>query len=206
MTERTPPITPRRLGTFVDRYTFRYEREYPHPPERVWEAITTAEHMDAWFMPRNKIEPKPGGRFAFGFGGDPGLAQSGIISEFEPPRVVEFLYGNGNRLRYELHPIEGGTRLYLVDAFDPAFRHDDSLSEQAGGDAPGGLDTPWRPGFMAGFLIALINLDGYLAGKGPTLRDAEEMVRRVHAGEPDKDWSALTDEYRKLISESIPRA
>jgi uncharacterized protein YndB with AHSA1/START domain len=204
--ERTAPTRPLSLGTFIDRYTFRYEREYPHPPERVWEAITTAEHMDAWFMPRNKIEAKPGGRFAFGFGGDPGSTWSGVISEFDPPRALEFRYHNGNRLRYELRPIDGGTRLYLVDAFDPAFRHDDKTSQKAGADQPGGPDTPWRPGFMAGFLIALINLDGYLAGKGPTLQDAEEMVRRVHAGESDKNWLALTDEYRKLISESIPHA
>jgi uncharacterized protein YndB with AHSA1/START domain len=206
MTERTPSISPRRLGSFVDRYTFRYEREYPHPPERVWEAITTADHMDAWFMPRNKIEPKLGGRFAFGFGNDPGAEWSGVISEFEPPRVVEFRYNNGNRLRYELHAIEGGTRLCLVDAYDPAFEREESFSDEAGADLPGGLDTPWRPGFMAGFQIALKNLDGYLAGKGPTLRDAEEMVRRVHAGEYDKGWVALTDEYRKLIRETIPRA
>ena len=198
---RERQVTPEEL----ERYTFRYEREYPHPPERVWQAITAAEHMDAWFMPRNVIEPRQGGRFAFGFGGDPGPAQSGIISLFEPPRVVEFLYDNGNRMRYELHPIEGGTRLYLVDAFDPAFEHEPGLSEETGGDLPGGLDTPWRPGFMAGFLIALTNLDRYLAGNGPTLQDAEEMVRRVRAGESDEHWLALTGEYRQLIRESIPR-
>jgi hypothetical protein len=157
-------------------------------------------------MPKNNIEPKLGGRFAFGFGGDPGPEQSGFISEFEPPRVVEFLYGNGNRMRYELHPIDGGTRLYLLDAFAPTFRHDESLSEETGGDLPEGLDTAWRPGFMAGFMIALVNLDGYLAGNGPSLRDAEEMVRRVRAGHHGNEWLALTDEYRRLISESIPRS
>ena len=206
MTERPLLTRPIRLGTFIDPYTFRYEREYLHPPERVWEAITSAEHMDAWFMPRNQIEAKLGGRFAFGFGGEPGPAQSGVISEFDPPRLVEFLYDNGNRLRYELHPIDGGTRLYLTDAFNPALRHADGLSQEPGADLPGGVDTPWHPGFMAGFLIALINLDGYLAGKGPTLQDAEDMVRRVHAGEHSDDWLALTDEFRKLIRDSIPRA
>ena len=48
---------------------------------------------------------------------------------------------------------------------------------------------------MAGFLIALTNLDRYLAGNGPTLQDAEEMVRRVRAGESDEHWLALTGEY-----------
>jgi uncharacterized protein YndB with AHSA1/START domain len=206
MTERTARNSHLALGTFLDRYTFRYEREYPHPPERIWEAITSAEHMDAWFMPRNKIEPALGGRFAFGFGGDPGPEQSGVISKFDPPRVVEFLYDKGGWMRYELQAIEGGTRLHLIQAFDPAFRHDDGLSQAAGGDLPGGPDTPWRPGFMAGFLMALINLDAYVAGRGPTLQDAEEMVRRVHAGQPDEKWLALTGDYRKLIAETIPRA
>jgi hypothetical protein len=37
------------------------------------------------------------------------------------------------------------------------------------------------------------------------LRDAEKMVRRVHAGEFASDWLALTDEYRTLIRQTIPQ-
>ena len=72
-----------KLGTFIDRYTFRYEREYPHPPERLWEALTTAEHMDAWLMPKNRIEAKLGGRFLFTFGDEEAPGEwSGTIIEF----------------------------------------------------------------------------------------------------------------------------
>ena len=59
------------LGKFLSRYTFRYERVYPHAQELIWDALTTAEHMDAWLMPHNKIEARVGGRFGFTFGGGP---------------------------------------------------------------------------------------------------------------------------------------
>jgi hypothetical protein len=118
--------------------------------------------------------------------------------------VIDFQYDNGNHMRFELHGIAGGTRLYFIDSYPADFRHADDMSRDAGGDLPGGPDTPWRPGFMAGFLIALVNLDAYVAGQGPTLEDAEEMVKRVHAGEHGSDWLQLTDEYRKLIRETIP--
>ena len=193
-----------RLGTFIDRYTFRYEREYPHPPERLWEALTDAKHMDAWLMPKNRIEARLGGRFHFTFGQEDDPREwSGTVAEFTPPEVVDFAYDNGGHMRFELHPIEGGTRLYFIQSFSPDFRQDD-MSHKAGGDLPGGPDTPWRPGFMAGFLIGLIDLDAYVAGHGPTVKDQEEMVERTHAGGHGSDWVTLTEAYRKLVRKTIP--
>lgn len=205
-----------KLGTFIDRYTFRYEREYRHPPERLWEALTTAEHMNAWLMPTNRIEAKLGGRFLFTFGGpsDPG-AWSGTITAFTPPNVVEYTFdldvatgekpqprARSRRMRFELHPFEGGTRLYFIHSFPHDFRQDPSSA--VGGDLPGGPDTPWRPGFMSGFLLALIDLDAHVAGHGPTVEDQQEMVKRVHAGIHRSDWLKLTEAYCALIRATIP--
>ena len=78
------------------------------------------------------------------------------------------------------------------------------MAHKAGGDLPGGPDTPWRPGFMAGFLIGLIDLDAYVAGHGPTVKDQEEMVERTHAGGHGSDWVTLTEAYRKLVRKTIP--
>lgn len=36
------------LATFVDRYTMRHVRIYPHPVERLWEAITDDEQVGKW--------------------------------------------------------------------------------------------------------------------------------------------------------------
>jgi len=194
----------RTLGTFLDRYTFRYERDYSHPPERIWAALTRAEHWDAWLMPKNRIEANLGGRFAFGFGGEPGTEWDGTITEYTPPEVVDFAYDFGAHMRFELQPIEGGTRLYFIHSFPPDFRHEDDGSRVAGGDLPGGPDTPWRPGFMAGFMTGLINLDSYVEGRGPTVEDQWEMVKRVHSGDFGPEGVQLTDEYRKLVRDTIP--
>ncbi len=124
--------------------------------------------------------------------------------EFTPPQIVDFSYDDGGNMRFELHPIEGGTRLYFIQSFLPEFRHTDGLEDQPGGDLPGGPDTPWRPGFMAGFMIGLIDLEAYVAGRGPTVEDQWEMVKRVHAGDHGTDWLKLTEAYRKLVGETIP--
>jgi len=76
------------LATFVDRYTMRHQRTYPHPIERVWEAVTTAEHLDAWMLPVCQVEARLGGSWSFTFADPDGVAMEGVIVEFDPPRVV----------------------------------------------------------------------------------------------------------------------
>ena len=62
-------MTDATLGQFLDRYTMRYERFYPHPVERVWRALTSAEALDAWMMPITHVEARAGGPFSISFGG-----------------------------------------------------------------------------------------------------------------------------------------
>ena len=38
------------------------EIELDATPEQVWEAIATGPGIDSWFMGRNEIEPREGGR------------------------------------------------------------------------------------------------------------------------------------------------
>ncbi len=195
------------LGTFINRSTFRYVRDYPHPRERVWEAITKPQHWDAWFMPRSRVDARVGGRFHFTFGrefADP-WSWSGAIAEFAAPEVVDYTFDKGGGMRFELEAIAGGTRLYLTHTMPRGFVWADGEEGQPGGDEPGGADAPWRPGGMAGFLIALINLDSYLAS---TPRQSRAELRALYDDKrseiPGADWSTLTQTYRRHIAHTIP--
>jgi uncharacterized protein YndB with AHSA1/START domain len=41
-----------------------HEARYPHPPERVWQALTDRAELAAWLMP-NDFSPREGARFRF---------------------------------------------------------------------------------------------------------------------------------------------
>jgi uncharacterized protein YndB with AHSA1/START domain len=57
------------LAVFLDRWTMQHERVYSHPIERVWEAVSTSEHLDVWLMPVSRVDARIGGRAAFSWGG-----------------------------------------------------------------------------------------------------------------------------------------
>ena len=183
------------LATFDDALTARYVRNYPHPIDIVWEAVTNAEHLDIWLAPACGVvvDPRLGGRCEFWFGGpNPVIADheaddrstwahAGTITEFVSPRVVHYQLAD-SALRFELTPIDGGTQLVFLHSFSPDFR---APHLTAGADvsyeAPGGPDSPWRPGFMAGFHVMLRQLGAYLDGSR-TAEDARPYIEAVHAG------------------------
>lgn len=198
-----------KLGTFIDRYTFRYEREYPHPPERVWDAVTTPEHLNAWFLPYNRIEREPGGRFNMTFGDDDvdQNVWSGTLAEFKPPELVDFAFDHGGHIRFELQATNNGTRLYFTQFFPPGWRHVDGMveDESQGSDLPGGPDTPWRPGMLAGYHISLVLLGTYLDSGRPTFEEMLATLESIKNGTyNDPGDAALTVEYRRLVRETIP--
>jgi len=178
------------LGTFDDRYTMRYIREYPHPVERVWEALVTAEHLDIWMMPANEVDAREGGRFDFTFQGP--RSHPGTICELRLHEVVDYAFDDGGHMRFELTPTAEGTRLAFLHSFPAGFISppaDDP--DDPGADLPGGPDTPWRPGFTAGFHLCLHDLGVFLDGDP------------VHRPPGDEDWHALLPVYREHIKASL---
>lgn len=102
--------------TVDGRPTVRVERRYPHPVEKVWRAVTTPEHLGAWFPSPVEVELRAGGAMTFpAFAGD--ASASGTVEVVEPPRLLTFTWG-ADRMTFELTPDGGGTLFELTHIFD----------------------------------------------------------------------------------------
>lgn len=141
-------MTDSALGTFDSPYAMRHVRTYPHPIDLVWEAVTTAEHLDAWMLPRWTVDLRIGGVCTATYGDTtepPAFSVDHVIIELDPPRVID--YGG---LRFELEPVDGGssTRLTFTQTMPP----DPDAGDQ------------WGPDFCAGFHTMLDRIPDFLEG------------------------------------------
>jgi len=101
------------------RPTVRVERRYPHRVEKVWQAVTTPEHLAQWFPSPVELELRPGAPMRFSaFEGQP--AATGIVEVVEAPRRMTFTWGT-DRLTFELTPDGDGTTFTLIHSFDDRY-------------------------------------------------------------------------------------
>ncbi|MEO3868255.1 SRPBCC domain-containing protein [Nonomuraea sp. B12E4] len=89
------------------RTTLTMQRRLPHPPAKVWRAITQSQHLAHWFPAQVTID---GDRITYGFGPD------GRITENNPPHAFAHTWGE-DELRWELHPDGPGTLLTFTHTF-----------------------------------------------------------------------------------------
>ena len=88
-----------------EKWTLVLVRELPHPPAKVWTAITDPEHLREW-APVGA--PKP-------------HVTETRVTRADAPRVLEFNWG-GQDIRWELEPLgANGTRLTLWHNIDRRF-------------------------------------------------------------------------------------
>ncbi|MEO3743321.1 SRPBCC family protein [Plantactinospora sp. B5E13] len=106
-----------RLETTDGRQVLRIERRLAHPPAKVWAAVTEPEHLRRWFPAEVRLEPRPGGRIAFGFGKDPAAESVGSVTAYEPPRLFAFSWDT-ELFRIELLPDASGCLLVFSHTFD----------------------------------------------------------------------------------------
>jgi uncharacterized protein YndB with AHSA1/START domain len=137
------------------RPAVQLERQLPDPPAVVWRALTDREALRAWF-PCDVIvdggDWVPGAALTFPFPAEViDMTLTGEVLEVDEPRLLVYTWGS-ETLRFELTPLDGGTRLILTDELDPggAARNAagwDTCLDRLVGLEPGSDD--WLPRFQA---------------------------------------------------------
>jgi uncharacterized protein YndB with AHSA1/START domain len=96
-----------------DKWTLILARELRHPPAKVWEALTDPEQLREWApfdADRNLGSAGPVKLSVVGTP-TPQVSET-IIKRAEAPKLLEYNWGD-NEMRWELEPLDGGTRLTL---------------------------------------------------------------------------------------------
>jgi uncharacterized protein YndB with AHSA1/START domain len=109
------------------RPALRFERTLPHPPERVWKALTDSDEMFAWHPTPATFEPRAGGRVDWHPDGHIKNFEDGEVTAWDPPRLLAYTWGKdvsdrADHLRWELRPDGDGCVLTLVHTFDDRLK------------------------------------------------------------------------------------
>lgn len=98
------------------------ECDLPHPPEKVWRALTVPELLGAWLLP-NDIRPIEGERFTLHENGPSGDRIDCEVLEAEPYQRLRYSWRDGEARNNALTSVvtfelsrarEGGTHLRIV--------------------------------------------------------------------------------------------
>jgi uncharacterized protein YndB with AHSA1/START domain len=97
--------------------TLVIDREMPHPPEKIWRALTERPLIEEWLM-SNDFQPVVGHRFTFRATPAPnwnGIIDSQVL-EVEPNSRLSYSWGAlglGSVVTWTLTPTEGGTHVRM---------------------------------------------------------------------------------------------
>jgi uncharacterized protein YndB with AHSA1/START domain len=101
--------------------TISFELELPHPPEKVWRALTDPALLAEWLLPVVDLKLEPGAAFTFKTQPYPGW--DGTVScrfvEIEPHRKLSYAWTVpflDTVVTFTLTPTASGTRLSLVQS------------------------------------------------------------------------------------------
>jgi len=93
------------------------EKNFPHPPEKLWRALTETKLLAQWLM-NNDFEPVAHHKFQFR--ADPLPQWNGIIDcevlLIDPPKTLSYTWnslGLGSVVLFTLTPVEAGTHLRM---------------------------------------------------------------------------------------------
>ncbi len=172
------------VRTTDGRPTVRVERHYAHPIEQVWLAVTSPEHLAAWFPSPVEVDLRPGGAMRFAaFEGDD--AAAGTVEEVDPPHHLAFTWGT-DRLIFDLRADGAGTQFRLTHLFD---------------------DRAGAASFATGWEQCLAGLRHVLAGERPPAPDRgvarhEELVHELGLDQPEvtREAAGWTVRYERQLT------
>jgi uncharacterized protein YndB with AHSA1/START domain len=96
----------------IDGTRVVHEVRFPHPPERVWRALTDRAELSAWLMP-NDFTPEEGARFHLDARPSHPLFECEVL-ELDPPHRLRSRWlvdGEPTNVTFELRADAGGTVL-----------------------------------------------------------------------------------------------
>ena len=100
----------------------RFERRIEHPIEKVWEAISTPDGIKGW-LGAAQLELHEGGDVRLQFDKTVGNVISGHVTAVDPPRLLEYTFGQEDSiLRWELESAGEATLLVLTHKL-PSSEH-----------------------------------------------------------------------------------
>jgi uncharacterized protein YndB with AHSA1/START domain len=169
------PATGAQIQKDGDKWTLILVRQLRHSPEKVWEAITDPTHLREWapFDAEGSLAAV-GNPVKVTTVAAPKLTVSETtVTRADAPEILEYNWGENN-LRWELEPVDGGTRLTLWHNIDRRF-----ISMGA-----------------AGWHICLDVLDHLL--------DGNPINRIVGTEAMKFDWQRLNTEYAEQFGVQAP--
>jgi uncharacterized protein YndB with AHSA1/START domain len=101
-------------------YVARFDRHLKHPVEKVWATLTEPEKLSNWFADA-VVDLRVGGTIELTFKPE-GNTVSCTITDLQPLSVLEYTWGK-DKLRWELHPEQGGCLLQLKEFFSAFDDH-----------------------------------------------------------------------------------
>jgi uncharacterized protein YndB with AHSA1/START domain len=102
-----------------DNWTLILTRDLRHPPELVWRGLTDPAHLREWAPFDSDRNLETVGPMKLSTVGTPQVSDS-TVKRAEAPKVLEYDWG-GNDLRWELEPLDSGTRLKLWHNIDRRY-------------------------------------------------------------------------------------
>jgi uncharacterized protein YndB with AHSA1/START domain len=156
------------------------------PLEAVWEAITTAQGLSAWYVSSADVTGGLGGEVSISFGeGPPGVSR---IDVWEPPQRVRFAYVPRGGM--EIGDMEGGSEEWLLshDAGVTTIHLVHSLPDPGVEDWEGYYGDITR-----GWTLFLATLRFYVESTDRTGRVTTLSVPQVSAA-PETVWQRLQQE------------
>lgn len=98
-----------------------FEFDLPHPPDKVWRALTDPALLTQWLLPVAELELEPGALFTFRTDPQPGW--DGVVDcrmlEVEAGRKLSYAWVVGELdtvVTFTLTPTASGTRLVVVQS------------------------------------------------------------------------------------------
>ena len=94
-----------------------HEEMYPHPPERVWRALTDPTEIGVWLMPTD-FAAQAGHKFTFDARPSLGIIDAEVL-DVEPPRLLRCRWSGEfgqTVVTFTLTPVAGGTQLRVTHA------------------------------------------------------------------------------------------